>query len=409
MNVCLRRCFAPAFFSLLTSGLGLAVTPASTASPAAATPPPPTLSTPQGKVTPPPGPIDIANEPIVRVVNNVLPAVVNITAEATVAEYSDRYDEFFRRFRAVHNAQEQSIGSGLIVSADGYIVTNAHVVALAEQERTVSVTLNSGSKYQAHIIDADDDKDLALLKIDDKTQFPYFDLSYVSPNQLGETVVAMGSPAGYQSSVSHGILSAKGRTLTAENHHVYNNLLQTDAAINPGNSGGPLVDLNGGLVGINSAKLAGEGIENIGFAIPNDFVVPWVNDAIAVARGQKPAANEPIASTLEVVRQRLGLKLKNLTPNEADELGVELNSGLFITDVEPGSPADEAGLRRNMIVVAFGNRQVSDERNCPSGIAAPSDRQQRAGARRLHPVDGLRHDPARWQRDADRALIRRRP
>jgi serine protease Do len=222
----------------------------------------PALVAPQGKVTPPPGMLDIASEPIVKVINNVMPAVVNITAEGTVPEYYNSYGQFFSRY-----TPESSIGSGLIISADGYVLTNAHVVALAEKEKVVSITLKSGSKYQAQIVNADSDADLALLKIEDKSvQFPYFDLSYVSPNLLGETVVAMGSPAGYQSSASHGILSAKGRMFTVENH-TYKNLLQTDAAINPGNSGGPLVDLNGSLVGINSAKLAGPAIENIGFAV----------------------------------------------------------------------------------------------------------------------------------------------
>ena len=278
----------------------------------------PALTAPQGKVTPAPGTINIAEEPIVKVIDNVMPAVVNITAEATVPQYYRGYDQFFKRY-----AHEQSIGSGLIVSADGFIITNAHVVSLAEKEKMVSITLKSGSKYQAQIIYADEDVDLALLKIEDKAvQFPYFDLSYVSPNLLGETVIAMGSPAGYQSSASHGILSAKGRMFTVEDH-TYNNLLQTDAAINPGNSGGPLVDLNGSLVGINSAKLAGPAIENIGFAIPHEVVVPWANDAMAVARGLKPAAPSATASALDVVRQRLGLDLKTLTESKAAEMNID--------------------------------------------------------------------------------------
>ena len=205
------------------------------------------------------------------------------------------------------NRTAQSIGSGLIVSADGFIVTNAHVVALAEKEKVVNITLNSGSKYEAQIISEDEDKDLALLKIEDKAvQFPYFDLTYTSPNFLGETVIALGSPAGYQNSVSQGILSAKNRSFTVEDHN-YTDLIQTDAAINPGNSGGPLVDLNGGLVGINSAKMAGEAIENIGFAIPQEIVVPWANDAVAVARGLKPASASATTSILDVLKQRLGL------------------------------------------------------------------------------------------------------
>jgi len=327
--------------------------------------PPPALTVPQGKVPPPPGQVDITNEPIVKVVNNVLPAVVNITAQETVPEYYTAYNAYFQLFRGVRNHTEQSIGSGLIISADGFILTNAHVVALAEKEKVVSITLNSGSKYQAQIIDADEDKDLALLKIVDQTvQFPYFDLSYTSPNYLGETVVALGSPAGYQSSASHGILSAKGRTFTVEDH-TYNNLIQTDAAINPGNSGGPLVDLNGGLVGINSAKLAGAAIENIGFAIPNEIVIPWANDAIAVARGLKPAPISPVADALDVMRQRLGLTLKTLTPAKAAEMGLEINGGMLITDVDKQSPAFAAGLRNGMIVFAIGNRQITDEHTLP--------------------------------------------
>jgi serine protease Do len=248
----------------------------------------PGLSSPQGKVKPPPGPVDITQEPIVKIVANVQPAVVNINAEETVPEYYTAYDQYFRMYRHVRNRTAQSIGSGLIISADGYVLTNAHVVALAEKEKEVNITLSSGSKYRAQIITADEEADLALLKIEDQTtQYPYFDLSYTSPNLLGETVVALGSPAGYQNSVSHGILSALHRSFTVEDH-VYNNLIQTDAAINPGNSGGPLVDLNGGLVGINSAKLSGTAIENIGFAIPNDVVIPWANNAIAVAKGLKP-------------------------------------------------------------------------------------------------------------------------
>ena len=231
-------------------------------------------------------------------------------------QYVTKYDQYFRLYRGVINRTAQSIGSGLIISADGYIITNAHVVALAEKEKEVSVTLNTGSKYQAQVITADEDKDLALLKIEDKTvQFPYFDLTYTSPNLLGETVIALGSPAGYQNSVSQGILSAKNRNFTVE-EHTYNNLIQTDAAINPGNSGGPLVDLNGGLVGINSAKMAGQAIESIGFAIPHEIVVPWANEAVAEAKGLKPATPAAVTS-LEILKQRLGLAVKTLTPDKA--------------------------------------------------------------------------------------------
>jgi serine protease Do len=329
------------------------------------TPLPPALTTPQGKVVPPTGLVDIAAEPTVKVVANVLPAVVNINAQKTVPQYVTKYDQYFRLYRGVINRTAQSIGSGLIVSADGYILTNAHVVALADQEGVVNITLNTGSKYQARIITADEDADLALLKIDDKSvQFPYFDLTYTSPNLLGETVIALGSPEGYQNSVSQGILSAKGRTFTVEDH-VYKNLIQTDAAINPGNSGGPLVDLNGGLVGINSAKLAGEAIENIGFAIPHDIVVAWANDAMAVAKGLKPASALPAVTALQAMRQRLGLSLKTLTPDKAEEMRLDIPGGLLVTRVEDDSPAANAGLSEGMVVTGVGDRQVVDEKSLP--------------------------------------------
>ncbi len=316
--------------------------------------------------TPPPfrpGQIDIANEPAVKVVSAVQQTVVNITAEGAVRQYFTTYDAFFRRYRGERTTQEQSIGSGLLVSADGYVVTNAHVVALAE--KTVAITLSNGSKYTAQIVSTDEDRDLALLKIEDKTvQFPYFNLDYVSPNYPGETVIALGSPAGYQGSVSLGILSAKNRTFTVEGH-TFNNLIQTDAAINPGNSGGPLVDLNGSLVGINSAKLSGEAIESIGFAIPNEIVVPWVTDAISVARGEKPA--DSAMTPLAAIRQHFGIKLKPLDPDDANQLGID--SGMVISDVEADSPADRAGIRPNMVMIYIENHPVVDERGLPRSLS----------------------------------------
>jgi serine protease Do len=348
---------------------GLAQTPPPAKQAQAPVPQAPGLTAPQGKVPPPPGTVDIAQEPIVKIVANVQPAVVNIAAQGTVPAYvTNQYFQLYRGNRAA-----QSIGSGLIISADGFVLTNAHVVALAEKEKEVSITLSSGSKYRAQIVAADDDADLALLKIEDKTaQFPYFDLTYTSPNLLGETVIALGSPAGYQNSVSSGILSALHRSFTAKDdsgaEHAYNNLIQTDAAINPGNSGGPLIDLNGGLVGINSAKLAGAAIESIGFAIPNDVVIPWANDAIAVAKGLKPAPVPPTANTLEMMRQHLGLTVKSLMADDAAKLGLQLNGGLLITKVEENSPAAEAGLKNNMIIVMIGSRQITDAKSLPKEL-----------------------------------------
>jgi len=345
--------------------------PATTTQPPA--PQAPALSAPQGKVSQTAGAIDITQEPIVKIVANVQPAVVNINAEETVPQYYTVYDQYFRKYRGVQRHKAESIGSGLIISADGFVLTNAHVVALAEKEKEVNVTLSSGSKYRAQIVSADDDADLALLKIEDQTsQYPYFDLTYVSPNLLGETVVALGSPAGYQNSVSHGILSALHRSFTVSDdqgaEHVYKNLIQTDAAINPGNSGGPLVDLNGGLVGINSAKLSGTAIENIGFAIPSDIVIPWANDAIAIAKGLKPPPVAASVGKVDILRKFLGISVKSLTPDDATRLHLQLDGGLLITHIEPGSPADDAKLREDMVVVMIGNRQITDEKSLPAEL-----------------------------------------
>ncbi len=365
MKTCLLPFALLVLFSLLAGRTGRAQTPSPAGQPQAPVPQAPALTAPQGKVAPPPGAVDIAQEPIVKIVANVQPAVVNITAQQTVPEYYTAYNQYFQLYRGMRNRTAQSIGSGLIISADGFVITNAHVVAMAEKEKEVSITLSSGSKYRAQIVASDEDADLALLKIEDKTaQFPYFDLAYTSPNLLGETVVALGSPAGYQNSVSHGILSALHRSFTVEDH-IYNNLIQTDAAINPGNSGGPLIDLNGGMVGINSAKLSGTAIENIGFAIPNDVVIPWANDAMAVAKGLKPAPISTTANTLDMIRQHLGLTVKVLSPDDAAQAGLQLNGGLLITHVDENSPAGQAGLHDKMIVVMIGNRQITDARSLP--------------------------------------------
>jgi serine protease Do len=192
-------------------------------------------------------------------------------------------------------------------------------------------------------------------------QFPYYDLNFTSPNLTGETVYALGSPAGYQGSVSMGILSAKNRTFSVEGH-VYTDLIQTDAAINPGNSGGPLVDQNGALVGINSAKLAGEAIESIGFAIPNDIVVTWVNDAIAVARGDK-AVSSTAVSPEEALRQRFGIKLTAINEDQANALNIE--SGLAVSEVEGNSPAEQAEIQAGNVIISIDNHPITDAKSLP--------------------------------------------
>ena len=231
---------------------------------------------------------DPATEPSVVAVAKAMPAVVNINTERIVQRtVRDPRDELFNQFFGgplrrprVLSQKVQSLGSGFIVDPAGYIVTNEHVVERAA-ELKISVTTNDGKTYTARYIAGSPEQDLAFLKIDVKEPLPFLDLGGLSPNHLGQTVLVLGNPLGYGSSVARGILSAKGRTV-AINETEFRNLLQTDAAINPGNSGGPLVDLSGKLVGVSSVKMAftpqGVPTQGLGFAIPGETVRDRVVD-----------------------------------------------------------------------------------------------------------------------------------
>src|SRR5438094_5026428 len=219
---------------------------------------------------------DPASEPGVLAVAKVLPAVVNINTERVVRRtvrdpIDDFYTQFFgyNRFRPREIRQTlQSLGSGFIIDPAGYIVTNQHVVERAADLK-IHVTTNDGKTYRAHYIAGDDKTDLAFIKIDAQTDFPFINLDNISPNLLGETVMVVGNAVGYGSAISRGVLSAAKRNITVEEIE-YKDLVQTDAAINPGNSGGPVIDLSGRLVGIASAKLAftppGVPTQGLGFA-----------------------------------------------------------------------------------------------------------------------------------------------
>src|SRR5215210_5380350 len=207
-----------------------------------------------------------------------MPAVVNINTERVVKRtIRDPYDDFFNNFfggptRPMRQIRQkvQSLGSGFIVDPAGYIVTNEHVVERAADLK-ISVTTPDGKTYDAKYITGTAESDLALIKIESKELLPFIDLNNLSPNLLAETVLVLGNPLGYGSSVARGVLSAKNRTISIDEVE-YKNLIQTDAAINPGNSGGPVIDLAGRLVGVSSVKLAftpqGVPTQGLGFAIP---------------------------------------------------------------------------------------------------------------------------------------------
>jgi serine protease Do len=319
---------------------------------------------------PAPGPTP-ETEPIVQVVKAVRPAVVNIYTEALEnRRVVDPMDAFFEQFYGFSRGGRivqvplRSLGSGLIVDPQGYIVTNQHVVARARDAK-IKVTLPDGTDFEAKLLRDDEDLDLALIQIVRKESFPALDVNQLSPNLLGQTVIAIGNPVGYESSVSQGILSAKDRSLTIEDV-TYDSLLQTDAAINPGNSGGPLVDITGKLVGINSAKLGKIGVDNIGFAIPGDRVRAFVLDAIAIAEGKKPAP--PPVSLTKVIQDKLGISVQQLDADLAATFNFRPGSGLIVVRVDKDGPADKAGIQRGMLVTGIGPHRVRTEDDIPRNI-----------------------------------------
>ena len=304
-------------------------------------------------------------------VGKVLPAVVNINTERVVRRrVRDPFEDFAAQFFGNYRSQPreirqtlQSLGSGFIIDPAGYIVTNEHVVQRAADLK-IEVTMNDGKIYNARYITGDEKKDLALIKIEAKADFPFIDLNNISPNLLGQTVLVVGNALGYGSSISRGILSGTKRDITIDDTE-YKNLLQTDAAINPGNSGGPVIDLSGKLVGVSSAKLAftpqGIPTQGLGFAIPADTVRDIVARFREVAKNQpEPKAKSPEPSEPATNAQRLfGMQLQNLTSDLTDALGYAPGKGVLISAVEPDSPADRAGIQRGLVIYRIGRYNVT--------------------------------------------------
>lgn len=313
---------------------------------------------------------DPATEPAVLAVAKVLPAVVNINTERIVRRrVRDPFEDFAAQYFGNYRSRPreirqtlQNLGSGFIVDPAGYIVTNEHVVQRAADLK-IEVTMNDGKTYNAHYITGDKKNDLAFIKIDAKSDFPFINLDNISPNLLGQTVLVVGNAAGYGSSISRGILSGTKREISVEEND-YKNLLQTDAAINPGNSGGPLIDLSGRLVGVSSAKMAftaqGVPTQGLGFAVPAETVRASVAQFKAVAQNQPSPKPKPSESEAGLQAERLfGLQLQNLTPDLTDALGYVQGRGVLVSAVEPDSPADQAGIRRGLVIYRVGRYNVS--------------------------------------------------
>ena len=318
------------------------------------------------------GQADPGSEPAVVAVAKVLPAVVNINTERVVRRtVRDPFEDFYAQFFGYNRVRPreirqtlQSLGSGFIIDPAGYIVTNQHVVERAADLK-IHVTTNDGKTYNAHYITGDDQTDLAFIKIDAETAFPFINLDNISPNLLGQTVIVVGNSVGYGSSISRGVLSAVKRDITVDDTE-YKGLVQTDAAINPGNSGGPVIDLSGRLVGISSAKMAftpqGVPTQGMGFAIPADIVRDSVNRFKKVAQKQATPKNQPAStadSSVSNAEKLFGLQLQDLNQELSDALGYLRGRGVLITAVDPDSPADEAGLERGLVIYRAGDSETN--------------------------------------------------
>ena len=291
-------------------------------------------------------------------------AVVNISATQVVRgqrfgglpfDEDDPAFELFRRF-APHmfpripgaprefQFENRSLGSGFIISSDGYILTNAHVVEGADE---VIVKLTDKREFKAKVIGADKRTDVALIKIEARN-LPVVTLGDPNKLRVGEWVVAIGSPFGFENSVTAGIVSAKGRSLPSENYVPF---IQTDVAINPGNSGGPLFNMKGEVVGINSQIYSRSGgYQGISFAIPIDVAME---------------VQAQLRASGKVQRGRIGVAIQEVTKELADSFGLAKPQGALVASVEKGSPADKAGLEPGDVILRFNDKPVAQSSDLP--------------------------------------------
>lgn len=279
---------------------------------------------------------------IVRVVS---PAVVNISSTKTIRRQAPYFDELFDFLYPFPDGRsrrwkEQSLGSGVIVSADGYIVTNNHVIEKADDIRVVFIDKRN---FKARVVGSDPKTDIAIIKIE-ASNLPVVSWGDSDKLQVGEFVLAIGNPFGLSNTVTMGIISAIGRTDVGIAD--YENFIQTDAAINPGNSGGPLVNMKGELIGINTAIFSRTGgYQGIGFSVPSNMVINVMEQLIKKGK---------------VIRGWIGVTIQELTPEIAQKFGMNTTEGVLVTDVAKGGPASKAGLMRGDVILEFNDKKVKD-------------------------------------------------
>jgi len=292
-----------------------------------------------------------------EIASAVSPAVVNISTTKIVKRdanplFDDQFFDLFnpfREFKTPKKWKEQSLGSGVIVSPDGYIITNNHVI---EQAQEIRITLFDKRSFKARIIGSDPKTDIAVVKVDAK-DLPTVQWGDSDKLQVGEFVLAIGNPFGLSHTVTMGIISAVGRANVGIAD--YEDFIQTDAAINPGNSGGPLVNIKGELIGINTAIFSRSGgYQGIGFAVPSNMV--------RLVMGQ-------LEQKGKVTRGWLGVTIQELTPELSQKFGLKQSKGALVGDISKGSPAEKSGIKRGDIITEYDGKKVKDVGNLRNMVA----------------------------------------
>jgi|MTBAKSStandDraft_2_1061841.scaffolds.fasta_scaffold01345_12 Do/DeqQ family serine protease len=278
-----------------------------------------------------------------KIFRDVMPAVVNISTERIVKyRNNDPFFDFFRDFfgdqskSPYREDKATSIGSGFIISKEGYIVTNSHVVARAD---SIFVRLSDGEKYDAELVASDPETDVAVIKIKPNKNFTTVPLGDSEAIEVGDWAIAIGNPFGLDRTLTVGVVSAKSREMGAGK---FDNFIQTDAAINPGNSGGPLLNINGEVIGINTMILGGQA-QNLGFAIPINMAKNVIVQLI---------------ENKEVKRQQLGVTVQEINDQVKKDLDLDVDHGLLVVKVEEKSPAEKAGIKVNDIITHLNNEKV---------------------------------------------------
>jgi serine protease Do len=295
--------------------------------------------------------------PVVLTVKKVGPAVVNINTERVLTErvnpFGDPFlDRFFGDFFNVfpqRSYKQQSLGSGVIIDPEGYILTNEHVILKTSE---IHVTLADKREFKAKLIGADPKSDLAVIKIGAKEGLPYVKMGTSDDLMIGETVIAIGNPFGLSHTVTTGVISALNRTVRIEENRVYKDFIQTDASINPGNSGGPLMNIRGELIGINTAIY--QEAEGIGFAIPINRAKRILDDLIHYG---------------EVHKAWIGIFVQDLDQNLLKYFDLSRKEGVIVTNVLEGSPAEKAGIKQGDLIIKVAGQALETREDYVSIIS----------------------------------------